>query len=169
MHPWVRLIWCVCTLRRQEFLPKGLLFVIHVGQMAPPDIAGRVKYGLCMYFAIYWQLIAGWTLWQSQYCTILEGQDERVSSPYSQERYTSHYVWESVVCTWLCWYITMALSHCRYVGVQKYWKWNCRQDPSAKLTLIWGSEHESLDIWDVMHTVEWFFKAPGHWLPAIML
>jgi len=54
----------------------------------------------------------------------------------------------------------MPLSHWRYVAVQKCWWWNCCQNPSAELILIYDSQDESLDIWNVLYTVCLFSSAP---------
>jgi len=39
----------------------------------------------------------------------------------------------------------MSLPHCRYVAVQKYRWWNCRQTPFAKWTLIYGSHQQNVN------------------------
>jgi len=63
----------------------------------------------------------------------------------------------------------MPLSQCRYVTVQKYQWWNCRQNPFTKLTLIYGSQDASLDIRNGLHTVRWFSGAPKRQLPSTKL
>jgi hypothetical protein len=54
--------------------------------MALPDNAGEVKDSLCIYFAIYWQLIVDRKFLESPYSTNLEGHDMTVSPAYSRDR-----------------------------------------------------------------------------------
>jgi len=54
----------------------------------------------------------------------------------------------------------MPFAHCRYIAVQKHQWWNCPQNPFAELTLIYGSQDRSLDIWNISHTVHWFSLGP---------
>ena len=127
------------------------------------------KIWLGAYIAIYWQLIVGWKISQSQYRTSLEGQDMTVSPPYSQDRYTGHCGWASVECNCLCWKILVPLSHCWYVAIQKNRSWNCHRNPCAELTVIHGSHDASCNIRNGIHTVQWISGAPEHWLLSTKL
>ena len=54
----------------------------------------------------------------------------------------------------------MPLSHWRYVAVQKYGWWNCRQNIFTELTLVYGIQDASLDIRNVLCVVHWLSGAP---------
>jgi hypothetical protein len=51
--------------------------------MALSDNGGGVKEWLCVYFAVYRELIVGGKHLKSQYRSSLKGQNMTVSSPYS--------------------------------------------------------------------------------------
>jgi len=169
MHLWVSLIWYFCTCREHEFLSNDISLVSRGGKMASSDNSGGVEDGLGEYFVVCRQLIVGWNLSQSQYRTSLEGLDMTVSPPYSQDWYTSYWAWSSAECDWLCWLIDIPLSHCRYVAVQKYRRWNCHRNPFGKVTLIYDSQDASLDIQNWLHAVLWVSGASERWVPATML
>jgi len=63
----------------------------------------------------------------------------------------------------------MLLSHCQDVAVLKYQWWNCRQNPFAELTQIYGSHDASLDIRNGLHAVGWFSGAAERRLLATMV
>jgi len=141
-------------------LSNNVSVVIRGRKITLPDNGRRIKGSLSACFVVCRQLIVGWKCSQSQYRTNLEGQYTTVSSPYSRDRYTGHCASASVQCNWLCWYINISLSHCQYVAVQKYRCWMCQRNPFAELTLIYGSQDESLHIWNGLHAVGWFSGTP---------
>jgi len=60
-------------------------------------------------------------------------------------------------------------SHCQYVAIKYYQWWNCRQNPFAEFTLIYGLQEVSLHIWYGLHTIWLFSWASEFCLPATNL
>lgn len=169
MHHWVRLTWYFCKLWRHEFLTNDVPTVIQRRKMAFPDIVGGLTVGLCKCFTVcQWGRVDS-KLLQSQYRTSLERQHESVSTPYSQDRFIGHCAWAAVVCDWLCLKLHMPLSHYPYVAILIYQWWNCHQNQLAQLTIIYDSQHASLDVQKKLHAVRWFSPASERQWPSTKL
>jgi len=166
MHLCVRYIWYSCTLHRVVYRTSDVPVVIHCRWVALSGNTWDVNDVLCQYFTIHGQRIVGWKHLQRQYCTSLSGQDEIVSLPHGQDWYFRHCAWGSFKCSWICLLIVMLLSHCWYVAIQQYEWWDCLQNPIPELTLIYGSQDASIDIWNVLHAVQWFSEAPECQMPS---
>jgi len=159
MHLCVGLIWYFCTLYRHAFHSNDVPAVIWGRKRAWPELSGDKIDRHYMYFTIYQSCTAGWILMQYQYHTNLEGQGRIVSPPYSQDWYTGQCAWAPGQWNSLYWKIDMPLSHWQYVSVQKCQWWNCHQNPSTELPLIYGSQDVFFNMWNVLLVVRSFSGA----------